>query len=190
MSSSPTPRFVESHAGTGSSHFPGPPGVPTCQHAPLPPHLHLPHQLHRPSHFARATTLPCGVDPRLHVGCPPASAAPPTCHNQADMTASDAGATLAHPSHCSSHQHLHQVHPTCCSFNPPEPAHVGPSPPCCAETAAMQQHKQLHQHLHLQQAKMPEGSIAHVANFMAHGAPDADCHAWSVAQQLRMPSGR
>ena len=60
----------------------------------------------------------------------------------------------------------------------------------------MQQHKQLQHHqLHLQQqAQMQEAAMVRAANFnggsYAQAVAGADGAGWSVAQQLRMPSGR
>ena len=193
-----------------AASFAAAPCVPSCQHAPLPPQLHS--HNHPPSHFTRSTTLPCGVDPRLLGGFPPSSSPPSTCHThaniprsaRADLTTSDAVAavvTHSHPSLCLGHQHLHQAPQACCSYTPEQAAAVTAAtlchkPACCAESAAMQQHKQLQHHqLHLQQqAQMQEAAMVRAANFnggsYAQAVAGADGAGWSVAQQLRMPSGR
>ena len=184
-------------------HLAPPPCVNPCQHPPhhlqhLPAHLH--HQHHLP-HFSRATTLPCGVDPRL-IAC---SSSSQTCHNHANQLPSTLAADAAvdsvvfhhsHPALCASHPHLH--HPqvpssSCCSYAAaaaaPAPAPVCHSQSCYGSdpSAAMMQHHMQHQ-LPLQDAAPLR--VPSLQNGSSFPSPNGDGNVWSVAHQMRMTSGR
>ena len=211
--------------------------VPSCAHAHSQQHHHQHTLLHPHSHphlpqFSRATTLPCGVDPRLLARPPVSSSSPSTSpspsaclpqnhavlsrSSRADLTAGDAAAASAaslaaapqlHPSVClGHHQHLH--HPqapasTCCpSYNStaaavPVAVSAAPichSPACCADSAAVaiQQHQQMQQQLQHQMMlqEAARGGFVPGSYNVGSSVPSTDSNVWSVAQQMRMPSGR
>lgn len=158
-----------------------------CQHSQhLPPYFH-PQQQHPLSHLSRATTLPCGMDPRL-ISCSSPSSSH-ACHNHANhqLSATDANPLSvfqhSHPAMCASQQHLHRAQApvtSCCSYIPQA------APACCASdsSAALMQRQ-------MQMQEAP-ASIAAMRSMTpgAHVVPNPETNVWAAAQQMRMPSGR